>query len=207
MSFNKNRIDDSDTLNITTLLIGRTFLTMLAGLESQGLLKEDSEIKNIGVVMALYMTLAVQFRQSDVLEVDEDEPKSKKKQTGKKSSFEFDPSRYDDYVVAYANKYAIPLKGEEDIDNLAAACDGTVELPVATPADPDPWGFAAAMVKYERDCGTAPKRGKKAAIGGDSLDITTWSSAERKSHSFDNKDPLGKKELAAIKEGMVLRPA
>jgi hypothetical protein len=40
-------------------------------------------------------------------------------------------------------------------------------------------------------------------IGGDSLDITTWTSAERKKKAYDKKDPLGK-EIDAIKEGLIL---
>jgi hypothetical protein len=42
-------------------------------------------------------------------------------------------------------------------------------------------------------------------LGGDSLDLTTWSSAERKAHSFEKKDPLGKEIMDAIKKGEVLQ--
>lgn len=41
-------------------------------------------------------------------------------------------------------------------------------------------------------------------IGGDTLDITTWTSEERKRKSFDKKDPLGKAEIDAIKNGLVM---
>lgn len=44
-------------------------------------------------------------------------------------------------------------------------------------------------------------------IGGDQYDITTWSSAERKKHSFDKKDPLDKKMIKALKQGLVMQLA
>lgn len=191
---------------------------MLARLEVEKMLREVSEVKNLGFIMALYMKLASDLRSSDLLqEEDEDDDdddeeeevpttKKTKKNRGQDNPFKFNPAQFDDYVVAYANKYGIPLQGLDDIDDIAAECDGTVELPVATKEAPDPWGFSGALLKYTQDHGTAqPGKGKKAQIGGDRMDITTWSSAERKSYSFSDKDPLGKKEIEAIKQGMVMQ--
>lgn len=164
---------------------------MLASLESKELLGKDSEVKDLGLVMALYMQLAKQLRTDFSLLEGDDQL-----------------SRFDDYVLAYATKYGVPLVGPADIDDIAASCDGSVKLPLATTAKPDPWGAAAAIKKHEKEHGTSGGgRGKKASIGGDKHDITAFSSAERKAQSFDNKDPLGKKEIEALKKGLVLRPA
>lgn len=42
------------------------------------------------------------------------------------------------------------------------------------------------------------------AIGGDGLDISTWSNAERRHYAFDKKDPLPKDTVKNLKEGLVL---
>jgi hypothetical protein len=48
------------------------------------------------------------------------------------------------------------------------------------------------------------RKAGKGAIGGDALDITTWTSAERKEFNFDGRDPFGAREIAALKKGDVL---
>ncbi|KAJ9150965.1 hypothetical protein NKR19_g5137 [Coniochaeta hoffmannii] len=89
-------------------------------------------------------------------------------------------ARFDNHVLAYAKKHFVPLVGASDIDDIATACNGAVKLPVAMQTKPDP---ASKSVK----------------IGGDKYDIMAMSSAERKGHSFDKKDPLGKREIGALK--------
>jgi len=184
------RIDDGDRLDATIQLAGRVFLSMLASLESKKVLSETSEVKDLGLVMALYMQMAKEFRYDLSLLEGSDQS-----------------SRFDDYVLGYANKYGIPLVGPADIDDITAQCDGTVKLPVATAAKPDPWGSAAAIKKHEKEHGTSGGRGKKVSIGGDKHDIMAFSSAERKAQSFTKKDPLGKKEIEALKMGLIPRPA
>jgi hypothetical protein len=175
------------------------FLAMLAKLECEDLLKPDSEVKNLGLVMAMYIKLAVSIRPDYLISDDEDDKKPKK---GSKKLFKFNCARFDDYVLAYAKKYNIKLLGPSDIDDLVAELE-EVDLPAA---GDDPRGWTGAFKEYVRDRGVS-QPGKKARIGGDNLDITTWSKAERTAHSFTKKDPLGKKEIDAIKEGMVLQPA
>ena len=163
---------------------------MLASLESKKLLSETSEVKDLGLVMALYMQIARSLRKDlSILQ-------------GSK-----DMSRFDNYVLAYANKHGIPLVGPADVDEIAAACDGTVKLPSATAAKPDPWGAAAAVKKHEKAYAMGGlqtgKRGGKAKLGGDAHDIMGWTSAERKAQSFEKKDPLGKREIDALKSGLI----
>ncbi|KAK1599435.1 uncharacterized protein LY79DRAFT_575138 [Colletotrichum navitas] len=102
---------------------------------------------------------------------------------------------FDNYVAAYAKKHGITLRDVPGLKNLLADVDDSVKLPKETHGD-DLWGWEMAFSEY--------KKGRK--IGGDDLDITSWPSVERKRASFNNKDPLGKKEIEAIKNGMFMMP-
>ncbi|KAL2847322.1 hypothetical protein BJX68DRAFT_268189 [Aspergillus pseudodeflectus] len=92
---------------------------------------------------------------------------------------------FDAYVLAYAKKYQINLQGPSDLDKLVKSIEeafneGDIELPAPSA---DPWKWAAAHKAYVKE----------------------HSGAERKKHSFNKKDPLGKKELDAIKNGMIMQ--
>lgn len=141
-------------------------------------------MKDLGLVMALYMQVASSIRQDNSLLEGSSQD-----------------ARFDDYVLAYANKHAIPLVGPADIDEIAAECDGTVKLPIATAKKPDPWGVEAAIQKHVKMHGR-PGLGsdKTVKIGGDAYDIMAMSTWERASHSFNKKDPLGKREIEALKK-------
>ena len=123
------------------------------------------------------------------------------------------PDEFPDHIVAYANKYDIKLVGPSDIDELVDNADAEADLPV--PASnagrkADPFSFEKTMKAYcLRHKGVTQfvsKRSKagKTPIGGDALDITTWTPAERKKFAFDTKDPLSAREIAAVKAGDVM---
>jgi hypothetical protein len=48
---------DFDTLKYAVRLMGRPFLCMLARLEREGLLSENSEILKLGLIMALFVRI------------------------------------------------------------------------------------------------------------------------------------------------------
>lgn len=173
---------------------GRLFLSMLSRLEAQNLLSEGSEVKNFGLIMALYIDFAAGMREIGLLE----EGSVEKVQ---KPPFQWIPSRFDDYIHAYANKYGIRLYGVDDIEELTAELKN-VSLPAAGDHLWD-WSFALESYKEEGIIGCFVGN-RQEAFGGDNLDITSWTSATRAKHNFKNKDPLGKKERDAIKEGQVL---
>lgn len=149
---------------------------MLAHLEREQLLQDQTpEVKNLGLIMALYIKLASDMRGGSLLEGDEEE-------TVKKSSprIKFNPCEFDAYILAYANKFAIAFQGLKDIVDLVAELETDAKLPAS---GPDPWGWDPAFKSYSKDNAVPPPMGRgKAAIGGDNLDITTWSSAERKEY-------------------------
>ncbi|KAF6845041.1 hypothetical protein CMUS01_00430 [Colletotrichum musicola] len=183
-------INDGESAMKTAKLVGNMFLAMLARLEREGVLKPDSEVKDLGFVMAGFLKVAESFRDCSLLE---DEDKVRK---SKKRPFVFAPARVDSYVAAYAKKHGIKLGGVPKLDELLAEHGD------------DPWGFGAALEEYKKggnscDC-FVPKHSSKSAIGGDSLDITSWTPAERKKASFNKKDPLPKQILDGIKDGLVV---
>lgn len=178
----------------TAKMIGRLFLAMLSRLEALNLLSDGSPVKNLGLMMTMYIRQASTFREGSLLEDDDEEKLTK-------PSFKWEPGRFDDYIHAYANKYGIRLYGVDNIDEV------TAELKeVSLPATGEHlWDWPAKFEEFKED-GAFPRLvgGRPAVFGGDSLDITSWTSAMRKKYSFGKKDPLGKKELDALKSGMVM---
>jgi hypothetical protein len=71
-----------------------------------------------------------------------------------------------------------------DIGELAAQCDGTVKLPVATAAKPDVWSVYTAIINFKKRHGGMVIPRKSSKIGGDHYDITAMSSTERKNAAF-----------------------
>lgn len=204
MSSSENRVEDGELARTTLCLIGRMFLTMLARLEREDKLSPTSEVRNIAPVMAAYIGVAHEMR-SDKYDVLEDRGDKTKK--GGAKGFSYNEARYDDHVAAYATKHGIKLGGDDGrlgrLGALAGKCDAGAGLPAP---GADPWSWKAAWREYvkEYDGLPLPGRGGCVRVGGDRLDITTWSSKERKAASFGGEDPLGPKELKMIKEGMVL---
>ncbi|KAI0412080.1 hypothetical protein F5X98DRAFT_23540 [Xylaria grammica] len=190
-------IDDSDRVHEVMRLVGRMFLAMLAQLDNLGLVGDATAVKSLGCTMAMYMALTSGSRMDNIINDEEREEYT--------SENEFQPDYYDDAILTYANKRGVTLCGPDDIEELMAQAVGDVALPEKN--DPDPWGWKAALKAYTKDYGTSRTARGAPKIGGDSLDITTWSPAERKEASFDKKDPLSKKDIDAIKNGMVMGPA
>ncbi|KAL4905127.1 hypothetical protein BDW74DRAFT_153060 [Aspergillus multicolor] len=182
---------DADSVTSTFHLLGQMFLAMLATFESKDLLKPDSEVKNLGMVMAQYLLLADELREYTSLDSGDDKGP--------------DFSRFDHYILANAKKHSIKLQGPSKTDKFVRAIeddeDDNIELP-RRPADP--WKLAKAHKALAQEYG-AISTVQKNGMGGDSFDITSWTSARRKQHSFNKEDPLGKKEMDAIKQGMVMQ--
>lgn len=178
---------------------------MLAKLERQKLLKPDSEVRNIGLVMGMYAKLANGMRndlglfedksggEDDDDEEDEDEEGENANSKKAPSRKKMNPDRFESYIFAYAKKYNVDLRGPLDVDKLDVEEVGLPKVGA------DPWGWTACLKIYKDNHG----RGKK--IGGDHYDITAMSSAERKRSSHNGKDPLDRKEIEALKEGLVLQ--
>lgn len=106
--FQKQGVDDSEMVGNLCNLVGTMFLTMLATLERHNLLKPDSEIKSLALIMALYIRVVRQL---------------------------FAVNAFDDLdtrVLAYADKHKIAVRDvpgmRRDVDNLQAKAD-KVELP------------------------------------------------------------------------------
>lgn len=177
---------------------------MLARLEREKLLAKDSEIKNLGLIMALLMDVASGVDQYGLLRNDDKEALG-----AAKDKLRWIPDDFDNYILAYARKYDIPLVGPGNIPKVVAEADGDVALPDPTAGKGDPFGFKKALKAYKSERGgisafMARTGSGRKGIGGDTLDITAWSSAKRKQHAFEKKDPLKKDEIENLKKGLVL---
>jgi hypothetical protein len=170
---------------------------MLAQLERQRRLGPNSEVKNLGLIMSIYIKTAKAMQANDLLEDGNEETVELKMPDGSTEKYTFDLAKLDEYILGYAERHSIALPDAPQ-DNEGAA-EG---LPARTAEDP--WNTAEAFCQYERNHGKASGPGEKPAMGGDRYDITTWTSAERRSASLKKRDPFSKKEIAALKMGFML---
>lgn len=214
--------DDGEQVDDMMRLIGRMFLHTLAQFEREGLLPGGPsgagagwEIKNLGMVMGLFLGIPTEMRPYGLLEGSKTESLGPAKDKKKK----WRPHEFDRQILAYARRYGIKLVGPPNIEELVGQIEEG-DLPVFRESSDtsnlkgkadDVFGFKAALKKYKAQYGGVGAffrgphyDGGERTIGGDALDITTWSSAERKKHSFKKKDPLEKKDLDALKGGLVL---
>lgn len=198
-------IGDAEIVFATYRLVGRMFLAMLAQLDGLDLLRgDDTEVRSLGCVMTWYVKLAGIFREHLALDAE--------RARGPKSRF--NPDYFDDAIMSYAKQRGVTLGGDtgyvdDDIATAGADLEGQVKLPdmkkgAAAAAIADPWGWKAELRRYERRhggvLGFVTDR-EHHAIGGDCIDMTTWTSAERKAKSYDGKDVLSKADIEGIKNG------
>ncbi|KAE8414268.1 hypothetical protein BDV36DRAFT_286322 [Aspergillus pseudocaelatus] len=190
-------IDDGDLFQETSILLEQMFLAMLAELEKEGQLEAHSDVHNIGLIMGLIASKANNLRSDGFIHINRSKAKS------------YHGQNFIPYLLAYASKGNITMRGPSNIDEIIAEGEElseqeNVELPTA---QKDPWKWGTAFKAYKRNA-VAPYGGRpRTAIGGDRLDITTYSSAERKRASFTKKDPLTADMIKSIKEGLVLQLA
>ncbi|KAH6842378.1 hypothetical protein B0I37DRAFT_196341 [Chaetomium sp. MPI-CAGE-AT-0009] len=142
---------DGNTVTETYLIIGRLFLNMLAQLERYDLLKDNGEIKNLGLVMALFMDFAHSAKQYGEL-LD-----SNKQSLGPaKDKRKWYPHNFQDQILAYASKYHITLVGPDDIDAIIKKTRSGADLPLTTPpeaAKVDPFALAKNLKRYKEEQG------------------------------------------------------
>ena len=187
-------------------------MTMLAQLQRENLLNSNSEIKNLGLIMALFMGFARLARQCSQL------ARSNKQSMGPaKDKRKWYPHAFDNQILAYAEEYNIELAGPHDMEELEENADGTVDLPLpaSNTAKADPFAFTKNLKRYKQEqgglmewmalsSGCHKPSGDSPPIGGDNLDITTWTSEKRKEKNFDDKDPLSKEMIEALEQGLVM---
>jgi hypothetical protein len=105
------------------------FLSMMATLERNDLLKPDSEVKNVGMIMGLLVRLG-EFAED--FEGFDDLPK---------------------YIHAYAAKHNIVLRDlpEDSEPEDPVPATGKGSLPEPTAKKNDPWGFSAELKKLGKE--------------------------------------------------------
>ncbi|CAG9993052.1 unnamed protein product [Clonostachys byssicola] len=183
--------DDGDMIQATAHQIMRMALTSLAILESEGKLTEASSVKNIGWIIGLYLKMTDLFRDMGLAE---EEP-----QPSKAKAFKFRYGNFELYLRVYARRCNVTIPDE-------SSSPSDTDLTMPKESAKDPWSWTRSFSEYQ-GC-FAPYYAYRGAhrrkVGGDGLDITTWTSAERKAASFDKKDPLNKTAIKNLKEGNVL---
>ena len=186
---------------------------MLAQLERKDLLSNASEIENLGLIMALFMSAARNLREEHgQLEDTEEEPLGPE---GDNRTWK--PHAFDNHILAYACKYDIDLVGDTNLDETIAAANAYVKLPrpeSISDSKADPFGFAVALERYDNVHGgigatmavnfPLPPARPPTRVGGDNLDMTTWSTMKRRVATRHLRDPLSEEQVDALKKGMVL---
>lgn len=180
-----NRIDDSEGAETISRLIKTMFLTMLATLERNSVLKPDSEIKNLGHMMALWLRLSED--PSSIFGVLQESAGTR---------------RLGSIILAYATKYDIPLPNPGDLDPLKKVVlvkANKVKLPAPDAKKNDPWNWAKALRDYERNYTISILGFASRQVGGDQLDVSAWTSKRRAMCAFDEKDPITEEVRNSLK--------
>lgn len=194
-------IDDGDGLRVLIMTVGAMFLDMLYTLEREGQLSATSEIKDLGVTIAMFVKFAADMRDAEALETDCDDLGTEGLP---------DIATFDEVALGYARKYSVVMPEGGGVAGVLAEVEplGEEKLPEAG-ANKSPWKLDTRLRNYKREqagvAGLLRGTAAKTAIGGDWLDITSWKPAERKKAAFDGKDPLSKDALDALKRGDVLQ--
>ncbi|RYP21690.1 hypothetical protein DL767_009206 [Monosporascus sp. MG133] len=171
-------MNDGELLSETISMIGLAFLAMLNELDLAKLLKADSRIKDLGLVMACYLEWSQVSNEYADDESDVDLPET---------------------VVAYAKKAGIELENagvyglKEKLSSIEEE-KGEIET-LSGNAKADRWAWKKKFNAFKRDHGIT---------AGEKYNILKMSRKERASHAFDKKDPLKDVSDKDLREGNIM---
>lgn len=178
----------------TLAMIGVVVLTALNKLEAADLLKQGSSIRNIPLILSMYLMIADQYKEgmnswwSDQIEIK-------------------DWTRWPNRIVAYANQHNIELSdktGIKNTDKLVQKFGGAIcgKFPPKRKSGKDRWGYKRAHKDFTDEYGHRKTFfGRQMVVGGDAFDITQMTKEHRieKSYLGDGKDPLDEMEGPPLK--------
>lgn len=173
----------------TARQVARMPLAILSAVEAAGMLATNAQgggprIRNAGFIIAIYIRLAAKFRDRGVLST------ARPVEGGAGAFFKFDPNYLDLYLLAVARWYGITVPGI----NVGGSDEEYPTMPTSTPITAhDPWGWTRSFGPYAK---ADPE------IGGDWLDMSTWSSEERTAHSLSRTDPLPRDLPRRLRKGL-----
>jgi hypothetical protein len=159
--------DDGDRVNELTGLVGCALLTALHSLDVAGKLTNNSDIRDLGLVMSLYLHWTTIWG-----DMDEEELEWRKK------------------VVGYAKKAGIDLEqaGCASMKTILKEFERVRPITVVPKNMPrDRWAWKRKLSRYRQMNGLAVD---VTFDGHDTHDITKWTRAQRAQFAFDQKDPL-----------------
>lgn len=167
-------LDDGQRASATVDMISTVLLTSLNALERADLLASDSKVKNIALVLSMFLALA--RTMSDAMEID--------------MHGQSEQQTWPNAIVAYAKGHNIEIKGVYGIDEIIHDFDDTNIADFKNKPGPDRWRFKNKFKEFT--IRWAADGSKKNAIGRAAYYITKMSAAERKKYNFDREDPLDK---------------
>ncbi|KAK0388455.1 hypothetical protein NLU13_4699 [Sarocladium strictum] len=175
--------DDGATVQETVGVLLRAPLAAIAALEAHGGEEAAWQPRNVGWILSLWHDLARRFNEQSLLD---GEPKPSKAKT-----FKWAPNNFELYTVATAKRRGIKL-----VDVSESFIQAIPETTMPSLDKPDPWGWSAAFKRIG---------GGGRSFGGDALDVTSWSAADRKAAAFKKgKDPITPSMMKQIGEGMLM---
>ena len=175
-------------------MIGVAVLTALNKLEAADLLKQGSSIKNISLILSMYLMIADHYKDA-MSNWFSDRVRIK------------DWNRWPDRIVAYAHHHNIKLSDETGIkntDKLVQNFGGAKydKFPPKRKSGEDRWAYKKAHKDFADEYGHPKTIGRQIVIGGNTFDITKMPKEVRikKSYLGDGKDPLD--EMGPPPEGI-----
>ncbi|KAJ5654026.1 hypothetical protein N7490_001029 [Penicillium lividum] len=171
--------EDAENIDAVYCIISYMFMSMLFNLQQARVLGPDSEVLNLGMIMMVILRF-VKFRWAERIENEGEE--------------------LTPYVLTYATKYKVDLVPKDDLEDLMNKYEAKeVTLPKGSE---NPWSVDKLLKRYMES--ELPYQFGDDKIGGDSLDVTAWTSAKRKKDSFDGKDPFAKADMDNVKKGAII---
>lgn len=185
-------VDDGQAILELYNLICGMFGSMIARLEREGLVGPDSEVKNLAQIMALYYRIGSD--EDGLMEMG------------------FSSTQRNRHVAtmtfAYSKKHDIVLRSPISLNPETLSHFGVFaqnfHIPAPETRNNDPWDWTKALNDYKNAFQRPGYAFCPGPIGADRFDITTWTSAKRKKHNVQGKDPISPAKINEIKNGKIL---
>ncbi|KAK4235821.1 hypothetical protein C8A03DRAFT_46089 [Achaetomium macrosporum] len=138
-------IDDPNWLAEIIRLVGRAFLAMLARLEREHRLGPNSEVRNLGLIMAMFVKVWADMPAVYTRSGAKEETVELRGHDGSTTTYTFNLRGLDEYITGYAERHSITLHGAfQKYEKKHGRLRGRIQLPTIGGDEYDitPWDAA-----------------------------------------------------------------